>query len=216
MEVANRILQMAGVNNSARSYAWVDATVMTMITALSVYDGQASVFYMIYLFWWNELIALVVGRIFDKIYKREKLIGVGKERSSRLFLLGVYWVFILVFFGLMANWNNTEIMMINFSVLLFKNVFFLANLGFFVLAQCKYNIQHKEQGAEMSVFTPNMVVLHISIILGGVVLFLVVNKFPETFTPDNLWGSVLIIAPFLLLRFFIQLAFAADNDTIKK
>ena len=212
MEVANKILQMAGINNSARSYAWVDAAVMTLITALSVYNGQASVFYIIYLFWWNEVITLVVGRVFDKIYKREKFLSIGKERSSRFFLLGIYWVFILVFFGLMANWDNTEIMMINFSVLLFKNYFFLANLGFFILEQCKYNIQHKDEASQHSTFTTNMVVLHISIVLGGLVIFFVVKKFPETFTPDNIWGSVLIIAPFLLLRFIIRLMYADGTD----
>ncbi len=214
MEVANRILQMAGINHSEKSHAWVDATVMTIITALSVYNGQASVFYIIYLFWWNELIIVLVGWFFDKLYKREKLLSIGKERSNRFFLLGIYWVFIFVFFGLMANWDNTEIMMVNFRVLLFQNVFFLANLGFFVLAQCKYNIQHREEVAEISAFTPNMVVLHISIILGGVIIFLVVKKFPETFTPENVWGSVLIIAPFLLLRFIISLMYAKESALI--
>ncbi len=212
MEVADRILQMAGINNSARSYAWVDAAVMTLITALSVYNGQASVFYIIYLFWWNEVITAVATWLFDKIYKRKKIPISGAEYSGRFFLLGIYWVFIFVFFGLIANWKSHEIIIINMNVLLFKNYFFLANLVFFVLEQCKYHIQHKDDTQQNSTFTPNMVVLHISIVLGGLVIFFVVKKFPETFTPDNIWGSVLIIAPFLLLRFFVKLAYISKVE----
>lgn len=214
MEVANKILQMAGVHNSARTYAWVDAAVMTLITALSVYNGQASVFYIIYLFWWNEVISAVLTWVFDKIYKRKKLPVSSAERSGRFFLLGIYWVFILVFFGLIANWNNHELMIVNMNVFLFRNVFFLANLAFFVLEQCKYHIQNKYDTQQNSTFTPNMVVLHISIILGALIIFFVVKKFPGTFTPDNLWGSVLIIAPFLLLRFIFRLAYTKGSALI--
>jgi uncharacterized membrane protein len=51
-------------------------------------------------------------------------------------------------------------------------------------------------------FTPNMLVLHVSIILGVILMLFIVRNFPETFTPTNLLGSVLIIFPFLVIRAF--------------
>jgi len=35
-------------------------------------------------------------------------------------------------------------------------------------------------------------------------MFFIVKPFPETFSPDNLWTSVLIILPFLLLKIGMQ------------
>jgi hypothetical protein len=49
-----------------------------------------------------------------------------------------------------------------------------------------------------------MVVLHISIVLGGLLMFFVVKNYPTVFTPENLWGSVIIILPFFLLKAVVQ------------
>ena len=53
-------------------------------------------------------------------------------------------------------------------------------------------------------FTGRMMVLHVSIILGAFIYFLVLRNFPEIFTPENLWGSLAIITPFLVLKTIID------------
>ena len=62
-------------------------------------------------------------------------------------------------------------------------------------------IDTKECGGPLS---GRMLVLHLSIIMGAVISFMVVRKFPQFFTPDNLWGSVLVSVPFLLLKAYMD------------
>ena len=200
------------INRDQRGYGRIDILMMTVLTALSVYNGQASVFYILYLFWWNEVLSVIIGKVFNKIYNRKKNQFEKVLSFGSLFMLGIYWVFILVFFGFMANWKNPDIMLVNFEVLSFRNIYFDLNLVFIVLQQCSYHITHKNYQRPTSGFTPNMIVLHISIILGGIIMFFVVLRYPEVFTPDNLWGSICIIAPFLLLRYFIQTAVLRNQN----
>ncbi|MBD3749335.1 MAG: hypothetical protein IE931_07560 [Sphingobacteriales bacterium] len=64
------------------------------------------------------------------------------------------------------------------------------------------------------VFNPNTIVLHISIIVGAVLMFFVVKNYPDVFMPDNLWGSVIIILHFLLLKIVVN-QYAKPNVNIK-
>lgn len=75
-------------------------------------------------FWWNEFIRLVV----DKLWYKKKMSVVNEaghltDFSTSLFLMGIYWVFIVVFFGFMAGSKNAEIMKVNMMVLFFHNWF---------------------------------------------------------------------------------------------
>lgn len=188
---------------------WAGITVTFVLTAFSVYNGQATVFYIVYLFWWNELLSGMINKCFDKFYTRNTETIVKEAGSPRRLLLIIYWFFIVIIFGLFANWDNEEIMMTNFEVLFFKNIYFNLNLLFIILETCVHNMRYKNtittQASDS--ITINMIVLHISIILGAFVLFLVVRQFPAIFTPANRWGSVLIIAPFLLIRLLLQLTY---------
>lgn len=193
-------------NRRNAKYRRLDIAVMTAFTALSVYNGQATIFYIVYLFWWNEFLSIIINTLFDKLYKRKKEPADSTSNDPSAFLLIIYWVFIVVIFGLVANWNDKEAMMTNFGVLFFKNLYFNLNLLFIVWEACFLNVQYKGTISAQSRngFTANMIVLHISIILGAFVLFGVVRQFPHIFTPANKWGSVLVITPFLLLRFLVQ------------
>lgn len=100
--------------------------------------------------------------------------------------------------------------MINMKALFFQNWFFNINL-FFVIAERIYlHKSHQPIQVSFGGFTPNMIVLHVSIILGAIMMFFVVKKYPVTFTPENLWGSVLIALPFLLLKMGMQYLVAPD------
>jgi hypothetical protein len=117
--------------------------------------------------------------------------------------MGVYFIFIVVFFGFMANWKNQELILNNMSILFFKNWFFNINLAFVVFERIVIHKTQQPVFVSFGNFTPNMLVLHVSIILGAIIMLFIVRNFPETFTPSNLWGSAIIIFPFLILKAFI-------------
>lgn len=189
-----------------------DFLIFTILTALSIGYGQTTVFYIIYFFWWNEFIRIVVRSLFYKHNKSSKENQIGsKFMFGSLFMMFIYLVFIIVFFGLIANWNNSDITLTNMKILFFQNWFFNINLLLVLLEHIYINLNEDKTIESIGHFTSNMLVLHISIILGGIIMFFIVKPFPETFSPDNLWTSVLIILPFLLLKMGMQFVFSTKN-----
>ena len=182
-------------------YSQWDFLVFTLLTALSVWSGQTTVFYVILFFWWNEFIRIIIDRIF---FKRNKNAMLAINNTTSIFgsiiQMGVYFIFIVVFFGFMANWNNEVLIFTNMKVLFFRNWFFNFNLLFVVVERILLHIKQTPVTVSFGSFTPNMLVLHVSIILGVILMLFIVRNFPETFTPTNLFGSVLIIFPFLMIR----------------
>ncbi len=175
--------------------------VFLVLTVAAVVNASTSVFYVLYFFWWSELLRLVADRLFYKrnaqaLYTANDLLPLW----SSLFILFIHVVFIVVLFGFIANWNNKELLALNIRVLLFKNQFFNVNLLFVVLQRVYMHLQQQPVKVVFGGFTPNMIILHISIIFGGILQFFVVKRFPHFFTPDNLWGSALLLLPFLLLK----------------
>lgn len=182
-----------------------DFIIFTVLTALSVGYGQTTVFYVIYFFWWSEFIRIIIKSIFQRFNKSNNSNQLeAKLMFGSLFMMLIYLVFIIVFFGLIANWNNSEITLTNMKIMFFRNWFFNINLLFVLLEHIYINLYSNNTIAVFGQFTSNMLVLHISIILGGIIMFFIVKPFPETFSPDNLWSSVLIILPFLLLKMGMQ------------
>lgn len=182
-------------------YSQWDFLVFTLLTALSVWSGQTTVFYVILFFWWNEFIRIIIDRIF---FKRNKNAVLASNNTTSIFgsiiQMGVYFIFIVVFFGFIANWNNDVLIFTNMKVLFFKNWFFNINLLFVAVERILLHIKQTPVTVSFGSFTPNMLVLHVSIILGVILMLFIVRNFPETFTPTNLLGSVLIIFPFLVIR----------------
>lgn len=186
-------------------YRQWDFLIFTVITLLSVISGQTTVFYLLYFFWWNELVRLVVDRL---SYKRNPNAiyedGDEKRFGESFFLMGIYWVFLVIVFGFIAGANNTEIMIANMQVLFFHNWFFNINLMLVLLERVYLHKTGQALQIYFEAFNPNTIVLHISIIVGAVLMFFVVKEYPKTFTPENRWGSALIVLPFLLLKMGMQ------------
>lgn len=193
------------INQQIQYYKKWDLLIFTILVLLSILNETTTVFYVIYFFWWNELIRIVVDRFY---YKRNPnvIFEEGGQHSifHSLMQMGIYFVFIVVFFGIIANWGNSQMTMANMGVLFFQNWFFNVNLIFIFLERIYLHRTQQQLHISFGIFTTNMIVLHISIILGGISMFFIVKNFPTIFTPDNLWGSVLIVLPFLLLKMAIQ------------
>lgn len=189
-----------------------DFLIFTILTALSIGYGQTTVFYIIYFFWWSEFIRIIIKTLFQRFNKSNNSNQPeAKLMFGSLFMMLIYLVFIIVFFGLIANWNNSDITLTNMKILFFQNWFFNINLLLVLLEHIYINLNKDKTTASIGHFTSNMLVLHISIILGGIIMFFIVKPFPETFSPNNLWTSVLIILPFLLLKIGMQFVFSTKN-----
>ncbi len=164
--------------------------------------GNTSVFYLLYLFWWHELIAT----IFDAWYvSRREITNPASASSyplgSRLFLLGIYLVFIVVVFGLIASWGNSAVLGINMRAFLFRDILFTISLTGIVLNEWWLRQQgYVESQYSRDPFSGRMVVMHFSIIFGSLLHFMVVKRFPQLFTDENPWGSVIVCVPFLVLK----------------
>jgi hypothetical protein len=179
-----------------------DLLLFTFITALAVVFGQTTIFYIIYFFWWTEFIrilAVAFHRFGNKsLMENHESISI----FGPLFMMAIYFVFIVVFFGVIASWGNEEVTMVNMGILFFQNWFFNVNLIIVAFEQVLFRGQ-ATSSLGIGPFTPPILVLHISIILGGILMFFVVKNFPNIFSPQNLWGSLLIISPFLLLKYLM-------------
>ena len=193
------------IDQQIKKYQKWDFLVFMLLTLLSVLNGQTTVFYLMYFFWWNEVIRLIV----DRLYFKKNPNAINEDWQSTgfmggLFSMGVYWVFLVVFFGFIAASNNRDIIFTNMEVLFFQNWFFSINLIFVLVERIYLHRKQQPLTIHFGAFNPNMIVLHISIIVGGVILFFLVRQYPATFTPENTWGSVLIVLPFLLLKSFVS------------
>jgi len=193
------------IEQQLKKYQQWDFMIFLILTMLSVLNGQTTVFYLMYFFWCNELIRIII----DKWYAKKNPNAVNKDWQSSdftggLFSMGIYWVFLVVFFGFIAASNNSDIVFTNMEVLFFQNWFFNINLIFVIFERIYLHRKQQPLTIYFGAFNPNMIVLHVSIIVGGVMLFFLVKQFPATFTPENKWGSVLIVLPFLLLKILVQ------------
>jgi len=178
---------------------------LLLITVIAMLNKQVSVFYIVYFFWFQELLRTIISFIFAMRYeKREnKTISLGGLFMISLFPLSVYLVFIVVLFGFMLNWGNLDLLRLNFRTMLFKNVFFNINLILFAAEIILYYYLNRKEmifSENIQIFSRNHLILHISILLGALLQFLVVRKYENIFTPENLWGSVLVVVPFLILK----------------
>ena len=198
-----------------KKYQQWDFIIFLILTLLSVLNEQTTVFYLMYFFWCNELIRIVV----DRWYAKKNPNAVNKDWQSSdftggLFSMGIYWVFLVVFFGFIAASNNSKIIFTNMEVLFFQNWFFNIILIFVLVERIYLHRKQQPLTIYFGAFNPNMIVLHVSIIVGGIILFFLVKQFPETFTPENKWSSVLIVLPFLLLKILNQ-KLSSDNHNFK-
>ncbi|MBS1747458.1 MAG: hypothetical protein JST21_14925 [Bacteroidetes bacterium] len=180
------------------------ATFIITITAL--FMGEVTVFYMIWLFWWQELIRSIFCFFAAKKYKG--YFPPTKFLLLSFLLLFFYAIFIIVFFGLQTGVPE-KLVEFNLKIFLLLNPFF--NLSILVFAmQFAFFIYHNRNAIAFSEylgFNRSHIILHISIVLGVNIHFFVIKKYGTDFNDGNFWESVLTAMPFLLLTWFIHPSF---------
>ncbi len=184
----------------------LDTFFLFFITIGALLNQQVSVFYIVYLFWFQELLRTIINFAFALRFDNRK--NLFSLFIGSLFPLFIYFVFIIILFGFMLNWNNQDLLFLNLRIMFFKNLFFNLNLIIFGAEIILYSFFNRNEiifSDNLQTFNPRHLILHISIIFGAVIQLLIVKKYDNFFTPENLWGSVLVILPFLLLRLFVPL-----------
>lgn len=175
---------------------------MTLLTALAIHNKSVSVFYMIHLFWCDE----VLRTIFDRLryhFKRDQLenpVNFISNVKSRTFMLAIYFVFIFVFFCLMINWDNTDLIFINLQALMFQHPLFNMSLITFLLREI-YIYRNNIISNSYHLLSRGVITLHISIIFGVIAWFLI----KENFVFLKPYLSIIAIVPFLLLKLFFEI-----------
>jgi hypothetical protein len=176
----------------------LDVLAVLAFTIMAIVQGEVSVFYIVYLFWFQELIRTIIDNVYISTWKRDGMLGdLNIEgRFGGLFLLFIYFIFIVVLFGVVFNWNDRDLLFQNIRVLLYRNWFFNLNLVAFALEYWFYRKSQHTRNMRLGAFNQNHIILHISIILGGVIQGLLLPKLGWT----GNYGMLIVIAPFLLMK----------------
>jgi hypothetical protein len=177
--------------------------VMTCITIMAIYSKQITVFYIIYLFWCDEFLKT----IFDGLryrFKKEQIQNPTNyilNIKNRFFMLLIYLVFIIVCFGLILEWNNTNLILGNFEVFFFKNTLFNISLITFLLREMYLYKNNQLVLNSHHLLSSGIITLHISLILGIMLSFLIKKEFVVF---EN-YAAVFAIIPFLMLKLYFEI-----------
>jgi hypothetical protein len=180
----------------------IDILTMLAITLLGIIQGQVTVFYIIYLFWFQELIRTLVDFVY-LIWKKKTIqekFDFIKISFGSFFILFIYVVFIVLLFGFMLNWGNRDLIGKNILVLMFRNWYFNANMLLFLAEYIYFRSRADNTDLQMPLFSRRHIILHISIILGAFVQLAIAPKL----NLENQWVSALTILPFLVLKIWID------------
>lgn len=192
-----------------RHFFSLETLIFLFITLLGVINNEVTVFYIIYLFWFQEFVRTVVDSMY-LLNRRKKLrekMAFVKASSGNFFILYVYLIFIIVLFGLMLNWNNHELLGKNVLVLMFRNVYFNTNILLFLAEYAYFRSKTDNKELQLHIFNRRHIILHISIIVGAFIQL----AFIPNYNIDNTWGSILVVLPFLLLKIFLDTNLKGNN-----
>lgn len=195
----------------ARLSKYLSLAAMILITLVAIYNKNITVFYIIYLFWWDEFLKTVFHRLRYHFKKDlfQNPVQVLNGIKARLFFLFIYIVFIIVIFGLVINWKDHDLIIMNLEVLFFKNTFFNITLFTFLLREMAIYQIGSDQITFNTSLSKGVITLHISIVLGILLWFLVSKKF-ILFTDHAVIFSII---PFLLLKIFFEVMEIKDNTS---
>jgi hypothetical protein len=180
----------------------LETIIFIIITLFGVFNGQVTVFYIVYFFWFQELIRTVIDFLYILKTKTnvEEKISFIRTSTGSFFILGIYLVFIVVLFGLMLNWENNDLMRQNILVVIFRNWYFNSNLFIFLLQYIYYRKSVDNTTLKMPMFSGRHLILHISIIMGAIIKMIIAPRL----NLEVSWTSVLVLVPFLLLKLLLD------------
>lgn len=209
------------INKNSASYV-IDILSLLVFTALTIAAlvvQEITIFYVIYIFWWEEFIKTIFTSF--KYYFRKNEIEDSKsykvEFQARFFMLFIYLVFIIVCFGLIMDWASQEIISTNFEIFLFQNLYFNISLISFIGRELYVFSNKKNPIQSTSAFSSGTITLHVSIILGILLWAVATKKLGSLPLSLEAHSTILAIVPFILIKFLFDcLAIKAKNKELEK
>ena len=176
---------------------------ITFFTIIELYYKQTSVFYILYLFWFDEFIKTISNWI-TYYFKKNKIENQARfleNIKTRFFMLFGYFLFIVILFGLVMDRNDFNLIGINLTVLAFQNTFFNLSIAAFVIREIYLYRNNSKDDEAFYTVSNGVIILHLSIILGVFIWFLSTRKFQIPVEYVNIFS----IIPFLLLKLLFEI-----------
>jgi len=143
-----------------------------VLTVYWIFTGKANMFFLIYIFWWDEFLKTVSALVF-RFYRKNQIENLNNFRASlvsRFFMLFIYLIFIVVVFGIIISFSSDdkESIFTTFQILIFHNLAFNLSLLFIILREISVHLltDKSERITEKNLSFGALMVLHVSIILG--------------------------------------------------
>ena len=177
------------------------------LTFLSVNNKSITVFYLLYLFWFDELIKVIFEHIkYKKLNNQNQISEANKIIfSPRYFMLFIYICFIIPCYGFMLAWSDKDLLVKNISTLLFKNWYFnLTLIGFLFRSIYDFKTSNQLKQTKLSL-TQGMLTLHLSIILGLFIWAFTTGKLGNFSFDLGSYTLVAIVVPFILIKLIIDI-----------
>lgn len=184
--------------------------VMTIITIVSIVTEQSTVFYILYLFWFDEFIRTVFDR-FRYYYKKDQIQNLTvflSNNKQRFFLLSNYFIFIILIFGLVIDRKNFNLIGINLSILMFQNPLFNYTLISFMGREFYLYKNISNQLESKNLVSIGIIILHVSLVLGVLLWTFSSQKFQ--FFKE--YAALISIIPFLLLKLIFEIKMENQSD----
>lgn len=188
----------------------IDVAALLLFTALTVAAvgiQEITIFYVIYVFWWDEIIKTGFDFLRSRFKKNEikDLHAYKATISSRFFMLFIYIVFIIVCFGFIIEWNTRESIYKNAQILLFQNVYFnISILSFTARELYVYSNSAIIINTPRNTMSNGIITLHISIIFGLLLWAVASKRLGSLPVSIEEYSTALAIAPFLIIKFLFE------------
>lgn len=180
----------------------------TGLTIFAIVAQEITIFYVIYIFWWDEFIKLFFD--FSRyLFNKDQIIDTVEYKTdlgNRLFMLSLYVVFIVVCFGFMIEWKTENSIFKNAQILLFQNIYFNISLISFIGREI-YVYRNKIQTVNKSmqnIMSGTIITLHISIIFGILLWAIATKKLGSIPFDLEKYSTILAIIPFLIIKFLFE------------
>lgn len=191
----------------------------------SLISENGNIFYIVYLFWFDELIRTISLYIQSKIYLRNNNNDTAFKTDfrfikGRFFMLFIYSIFIVLVFGIFFNifQKNLPILTENVLIVTFKNISFNICLMIAIVreiitirANSKLISNYKP---DIQLMSTNIMTLHISIILGGLFWAFVNGKIGNYKLDLGIFQPYAIGIPFFVIKLFFDIRAVRENPIV--
>ncbi len=206
------------MNRAQRNFNIILLFLFSAYAIYSVVYGKSSLFFIIYLFWFDEVIRNISLLIQVKMHQPDALTHESFTKAqaisnikTRFFFLFIYSVFIVIVFGIFFSLTkaDSDILITNLKILAFNDLAFNICLMIAIIREA-FQIRTVYLNRSLPILPFNamsghLITLHVSIIFGAFLWAITSGKFKGfSFSLGSL-DQYAIILPFFIIKFLVDL-----------